>query len=160
MTSSRRSAGLLLFRSITGESATGDDVEVLLGHMGGPAWSRRDRAWTIPKGEYDEDEDPHAAAEREFVEELGIPAPTGEDIDLGSVRQKAGKVITAWARRGDPDLTSFTSNTFEMEWPPRSGRRQEFPELDRIAWFSLDEARDMVVAGQVDLLDRLAAALA
>lgn len=152
--SATRSAGLLLFRP-------GPDgvVEVLLGHMGGPLWARRDRAWTVPKGEFDADEDAHAAAEREFAEELGFAAPPGDDVDLGSITQKAGKVVTAWARRADPDLSAFASNTFEMEWPPRSGRRQEFPELDRVAWVSLTEARDLVIAGQIELLDRLADAL-
>lgn len=152
--SRKRSAGLLLFRS-----SPGGGTEVLLGHMGGPLWTRRDRAWTIPKGEVDDDEDDHAAAEREFTEELGFAAPPGDDIGLGEVRQKSGKVVVAWARRGDPDLSAFVSNTFELEWPPRSGRRQAFPELDRVAWYPLDEARDLVVAGQVELLDRLAAAL-
>lgn len=149
--SGRHSAGLLLFRS-----SPDGVVEVLLGHMGGPLWARRDRAWTVPKGEFDAGEDAHAAAEREFAEELGFAAPSGDDVDLGSITQKAGKVVTAWARRADPDLSAFASNTFEMEWPPRSGRRQEFPELDRVAWVSLAEARDLVIAGQIELLDRLA----
>jgi predicted NUDIX family NTP pyrophosphohydrolase len=148
----RRSAGLLLFR----EPSAGA-VEVLLGHMGGPMWARRDRAWTVPKGEIDPDEDDLAAAEREFAEELGFAPPPGENVDLGEIRQKAGKVVVAWARRADPDLSRFVSNTFEIEWPPRSGRRQAFPELDRVAWFPVDEARGLVVAAQVDLLDRLAA---
>lgn len=148
----RRSAGLLLFRD-----SSGGTLDVLLGHMGGPMWSRRERAWTVPKGEIDAGEDDLAAAEREFAEELGFAPPPGENVDLGEIRQKAGKVVVAWARRADPDLSGFVSNTFEIEWPPRSGRRQSFPELDRVAWFALDEARDLVVAAQVELLDRLAA---
>ncbi|ACQ78933.1 NUDIX hydrolase [Beutenbergia cavernae DSM 12333] len=145
-----RSAGLLLFRRAD------DAVEVLLGHMGGPLWSRRERAWTIPKGEHADDEDPHDAALREFAEELGTAAPPGDDVDLGEIRQRAGKVVHAWAREADLDASTITSNTFEMEWPPRSGRRQSFPELDRAAWVPLAKARGLVVAGQVELLDRLA----
>ena len=152
----KQSAGLVLHRERDGV------VEVLLGHMGGPLWARKDAgAWTIPKGEIDPDEDAHAAALREFAEELGVPAPDGDgpDLDLGQVRQRAGKLVTAWARRADLDVTRIASNTFALEWPPRSGRMQEFPELDRAQWFSLTSARGLVVSGQVELLDRLDAAL-
>jgi len=150
------SAGLLLHRV-----GDGGEVEVLVGHMGGPLWARKDeRAWTIPKGEHDPDEDPHAAAVREFTEELGSAPPDGPEIDLGQIRQRAGKTVRAWARRADFDASTATSNTFEMEWPPRSGRTATFPELDRVAWVPLTRARELLVAGQVELLDRLAEALA
>ncbi|MFD6090547.1 NUDIX domain-containing protein [Oerskovia sp. NPDC060338] len=150
------SAGLLLHRV-----GDGGEVEVLVGHMGGPLWARKDeRAWTIPKGEHDPDEDPHAAAVREFTEELGSAPPDGPEIDLGQIRQRAGKTVRAWARRADFDASTATSNTFEMEWPPRSGRTATFPELDRVAWVPLTRARELLVAGQVELLDRLADALA
>ena len=146
----RRSAGLLLFRR------RGEDVEVLLVHPGGPFWAKRDLgAWSIPKGEYLDDEEPLAAARREFAEELGSPAPDGETIDLGEVRQKAGKVVCAWAVAGDLDPAAITSNTFTMQWPPRSGRTQEFPEVDRAQWFALSEARERINPGQAALLDRL-----
>ena len=155
--SASRSAGLLLYR-------TSDDgaLEVLLGHMGGPFWARKDAgAWTLPKGEYDPAaEQPHAAAVREFTEELGIAPPTGPDLPLGVVRQRAGKTVTAWARRADLDVSTVVPGTFEMEWPPRSGRTATFPELDRVAWLTLPEARRLVVAAQTELLDRLAQALA
>jgi predicted NUDIX family NTP pyrophosphohydrolase len=148
------SAGLLLYRD------GADGVEVLLGHMGGPYWARKDAgAWTLPKGEHTADEDPHAAAVREFAEEVGQAPPDGPDLPLGTVRQRGGKSVTAWARRGDLDVSTITSNTFELEWPPRSGRRQAFPELDRARWWPLAEARALVVAAQVELLDRLEAAL-
>lgn len=152
----RKSAGLVLHR------LRDDVVEVLLGHMGGPLWARKDAgAWTIPKGEIDAGEDPHAAALREFAEELGVEAPSGQapDVDLGSVRQRSGKEVVAWARRGDLDVEQIASNTFELEWPPRSGRTAEFPELDRAAWYPLVTARGLVVAGQAELFDRLEAAL-
>ncbi len=150
-----RSAGLLLYRT------EGGVVEVLLGHMGGPFWARKDAgAWSLPKGEYDPaEEDPHAAAVREFTEELGTPPPDGVDLPLGTVRQRAGKEVTAWARRADLDVTTVVPGTFELEWPPRSGRRATFPELDRVAWLTLPEARRLVVAAQAELLDRLATAL-
>ncbi len=154
-----QSAGLLLYRH-----AAAGAVEVLLGHMGGPYWARKDAgAWTLPKGEYEPGaEEPHAAALREFTEELGTPAPessTGPDLELGTVRQWAGKAVTAWARRADLDVSTVVPGTFDMEWPPRSGRRATFPELDRVAWLSLPEARRLVVPAQVELLDRLAQAL-
>jgi predicted NUDIX family NTP pyrophosphohydrolase len=148
----KQSAGLVLYRVHDGA------VEVLLGHMGGPLWARKDAgAWTIPKGEIDPDEDPHAAALREFAEELGVAPPESgaPDLDLGTVRQRAGKLVTAWSREADLDVSSIASNTFVVEWPPRSGRTQEFPELDRAQWFPLARARGLVVSGQVALLDRL-----
>ncbi|AXI85503.1 NUDIX domain-containing protein [Streptomyces griseoincarnatus] len=145
-----RSAGLLLFRR------TGEGVEVLLGHMGGPFFARRDAgAWTVPKGEYDPEEPAWAAARREFQEELGLPPPEGEAVPLGEVRQSGGKVVTAWAVEGDLDPSSVVPGTFTMEWPPRSGRTREFPELDRVAWFPLERARELIVSAQAAFLDRL-----
>ncbi len=150
----RRSAGLLLYRG------TVPDVEVLLGHMGGPFWARRDAgAWSVPKGEYEPDEQPLAAARREFREELGVPVPDGDPTDLGTVRQSGGKVIQVWAVAGDLDLDRFTPGTFTMEWPKGSGHVREFPEVDRAAWLSLDLARERIVAGQRPFLDRLTAHL-
>jgi predicted NUDIX family NTP pyrophosphohydrolase len=146
-----RSAGILLFRR-TGAAG----VEVLLGHMGGPFWARKDAgAWSIPKGEYAEPESPWAAARREFAEELGVAAPDGPAIPLGEVVQRNGKVVTAFAVEGDLDAAAMVSNTFELEWPPKSGRLQEFPELDRAAWFTPAVARTKVLASQGELLDRL-----
>jgi predicted NUDIX family NTP pyrophosphohydrolase len=146
-----RSAGLLLYRR------TAAGIEVLLGHMGGPYFARRDAgAWSIPKGEYDADEEPLAAARREFEEEFGAPPPSGAALlELGSIRQRNGKQVTAWAIEGDFDVTKLVSNTFEMEWPPRSGRRQSFPEVDRAEWFDASTARTKMVPGQELLLDRL-----
>ncbi len=151
------SAGLLLFRR------TAAGVEVLLGHMGGPLWARRDAgAWTVPKGEHTPDEPAHDAALREFSEELGLPAPPGRgaDLDLGEVRQRGGKVVRSWAREADLDPADVVPGTFEMEWPPRSGRRVRFPELDRVRWVPLADAGALVVSAQAELLARLAAALA
>jgi predicted NUDIX family NTP pyrophosphohydrolase len=146
---SRTSAGLLLYR------VSGGELQVLLGHMGGPFWSRKDaRAWSIPKGEYAEDEDPRVAAAREFAEELGAPPPPEPWLDLGEIRQ-SGKRVTAFAVAGDFDPATAVSNTFELEWPPRSGRLQSFPEIDRVAWFGLAEAAGKLVAAQTDLLLRL-----
>ncbi|GHJ39180.1 NUDIX domain-containing protein [Streptomyces sp. TS71-3] len=155
----RRSAGLLLFRPPAGGAgrAAADTVEVLLGHMGGPFWARRDAgAWTLPKGEYGPPEEPWDAARREFTEELGLPAPDGEPLPLGEVRQSGGKVVTAWAVPGDLDPDSVTPGTFTMEWPRGSGRTAEFPELDRVAWFPLAEARERIVKAQAAFLERLA----
>jgi predicted NUDIX family NTP pyrophosphohydrolase len=147
----RRSAGLLLFHPAD------DGIEVLLGHMGGPFFARRDAgAWTVIKGEYEPDEPAWEAARREFQEELGLPPPDGEAIDLGEVRQTNGKTVTAWAVRADLDPATITPGTFRMEWPPKSGRFQEFPELDRVAWFGLDRARAVIVKAQAAFLDRLA----
>jgi predicted NUDIX family NTP pyrophosphohydrolase len=148
----RKSAGILLHRG------AGETLQVLLVHPGGPFWARRDAgAWSIPKGEHEPGEDELAAARREFAEELGQPAPGGEPIDLGEVRQKSGKAIHAWALAGDLDVTEVHSNTFPLEWPPRSGRTQEFPEVDRAEWFSLAQARAKLNPAQVELLDRLLA---
>jgi predicted NUDIX family NTP pyrophosphohydrolase len=145
-----RSAGILLHRR-------GDDgLEVLLVHPGGPLWARRDvGAWSIPKGEYDDGEEPLVAARREFEEELGSAPPEGEAHDLGEIRQKSGKRVRAWALAGDLDAERIESNTFELEWPPRSGRRLEVPEVDRAEWFTLDVAREKINPAQAALLDRL-----
>ena len=150
----RQSAGILLFR----RSDAG--VEVLLGHMGGPFWERKDAgAWSVPKGEYEPDEQPLAAARREFTEELGLPAPNGEPLDLGSVRQSGGKVVIVWAVEGDLDPNEVVPGTFELEWPKGSGRVRRFPEVDRAAWWNLEQARQKLVAAQREFLDRLAARL-
>ncbi|MFI2412683.1 NUDIX domain-containing protein [Streptomyces sp. NPDC018947] len=147
----RRSAGLLLHRP--GDKGT----EVLLGHMGGPFYARRDAgAWTIPKGEYDPAEPAWDAARREFEEELGLPPPDGEAVALGEVRQSGGKIVTAWAVEADLDPATIAPGSFRMEWPPHSGRTEEFPELDRVAWFTLDRAREVIVKAQAAFLDRLA----
>jgi predicted NUDIX family NTP pyrophosphohydrolase len=155
----RRSAGLLLFRPPARDAgrAAADRVEVLLGHMGGPFWARRDAgAWSIPKGEHDAgDVDPRACAIREFEEETGTALDPARLVSLGEVRQKAGKVVAAWALEGDLDAAAIRSNTFEMEWPPRSGRRQEFPEVDRAAWFGTEEARAKLIPAQAAFVDRL-----
>jgi predicted NUDIX family NTP pyrophosphohydrolase len=149
------SAGILLYRQVEDGS-----LEVLLVHPGGPYWARKDAgAWSIPKGEYEEHDDAARRAEEEFAEELGTRPPPGPRLDLGEVRQAGGKHVRAWAVRGDIDAGATTSNTFEMEWPPKSGERRTFPEIDRAEWFSLDDARIKLVAGQIPLLDRLAATL-
>ncbi|MFF0143383.1 NUDIX domain-containing protein [Streptomyces sp. NPDC005227] len=146
----RRSAGLLLFRH------TDHGPEVLLGHMGGPFFARRDAgAWTVPKGEYEADETAWDAARREFREELGLPPPDGEAVTLGEVTQTNGKVVTAWAIEADLDPAAIVPGTFTMEWPPKSGRHQEFPELDRVEWMTPDRARTLIVAAQSTFLDRL-----
>lgn len=151
----RRSAGVLLFRR-----AAAGGVEVLLGHMGGPFWARRDdAAWSVPKGEYGDGEDPSAVAVREFEEEMGRPPPGAGLLPLGEVRQAGGKVVTVWYGEGDFDVAAQRSNTFAVEWPPRSGREQSFPEVDRAAWFDLPTAREKLVKGQRPLLDLLAAAV-
>jgi predicted NUDIX family NTP pyrophosphohydrolase len=125
--------------------------------MGGPYFAKRDDgAWSIPKGEFGRDEEPLAAARREFAEELGSAPPTGPEHPLGTIRQRNGKLVTAWAIESDFDASTVVSNTFEIEWPPRSGRRQSFPEIDRAEWFDLETARTKVVVGQDTLLDRLA----
>jgi predicted NUDIX family NTP pyrophosphohydrolase len=129
---------------------------VLLVHPGGPLWARRDAgAWSIPKGEYSSGEEPLAAARREFEEELGTPPPVGPVEDLGEVRQKSGKVVRAWALAGDLDVETIESNTFELQWPPRSGRLIEIPEVDRAEWFTLRIAREKINPAQVALIDRL-----
>jgi len=145
----KRSAGLLMYRRIAGK------LEVFLVHPGGPIWAAREEgAWTIPKGEYTPDEDPLAAARREFEEETGLRAK-GEFFELGTVKQKSGKLVAAWAFEGDCDPDKLTSNTCEIEWPPRSGRRMEIPEVDRGRWFSIQEARKYIREEQGLLLDRL-----
>jgi predicted NUDIX family NTP pyrophosphohydrolase len=145
------SAGLLLHRSAAGR------VEVLLVHPGGPYWARRDDgAWSLPKGEYAEDEDPFEVAVREFREELGVDPPRDRPaVFLGELRQRGGKIVSAWALEGDLDVAAVRSNTFTLEWPPGSGRAREFPEVDRAGWFSLEGARRKLVPGQVGFIDRL-----
>lgn len=163
-----RSAGIVLWRRApTGrpEPVRGAAIEVLLGHMGGPFWTRKDDgAWSIPKGLLDPGEQPIDAARREFSEEFGLPVPPGELVDLGEFRQSSRKAVTAWAlelaRAHVIDLGSLVSNTFEMEWPPRSGRMQSFPEFDRAAWFDLVTARRKVVGGQAAVFDLLAGSIA
>ncbi|MGA5566414.1 NUDIX domain-containing protein [Streptomyces platensis] len=151
----KRSAGLLLYRG----TATG--VEVLLAHMGGPLWERRDAgAWTVPKGEYVPPEEPWDAARREFQEELGVPPPAGPGLPLGEIRQSGGKVVTAWAVESDLDPEQVVPGTFEMEWPRGSGTIGTFPEVDRVAWFGPDGARARLVTGQRVFLERLAERLA
>jgi predicted NUDIX family NTP pyrophosphohydrolase len=135
----------------------GGGVRVMLVHMGGPFWAKKDAgAWSIPKGEYDDGEDPLAAARREFAEELGFSPPSGELIDLGEIKQRAGKRVRAWAVGAYVDVSDITSNTFEIEWPRGSGHMQRFPEIDRAGWFDLATARSKLVQGQVALLDVLA----
>lgn len=147
----KRSAGLLVFRR------TDSGIEVLLGHMGGPFWAQKDAgAWSIPKGEHDSNETPQAAARREFSEELGLPPPDGELLDLGEVRQSGGKTVSAWAVEGDLDPADVIPGTFELEWPRGSGNMRAFPEVDRVGWFALEAARAKVVTAQRTFLDRLA----
>jgi len=149
-----RSAGLLLYR------VGADGPSVLLVHPGGPIWATRDDgAWSIPKGEFQEGEDARLVARREFAEELGREPPSTGWLELGEITQAGGKRVTAFAAAGDLDASSATSNTFELEWPPRSGRRQVFPEVDRAEWFGLTEARTKLNAAQAALLDRLLDAL-
>ena len=147
----KQSAGLLMYRR------SKDELEVFLVHPGGPLWAKKDKgAWTLPKGEYEQDENPLAAARREFEEETGFQ-PTGEFFDLGSIKQKSGKLVTAWAFEGDCDPARLTSNTCEIEWPPRSGRRLEIPEVDRGRWFRIGEAREYIRQEQQLFLDNLCA---
>jgi predicted NUDIX family NTP pyrophosphohydrolase len=144
------SAGLLLYRISDGV------VEVLIAHPGGPFWARKDDgAWSIPKGEYIEGEDPWTVAQREFLEELGKTPPDGPRIDLAALKQPSGKVVTAFAVRGDLDIEGTFSNTFTLEWPKGSGKVREYPEVDRVGWFPVDEARSKLLKGQQPLLDRL-----
>ena len=147
----KNTAGLLVFRRRAGR------LDVLLVHPGGPLWAKKDEgAWSIPKGEFTDDEDPLSAARRECKEELGA-TPAGDFTALNPVRQASGKIVYAWAVESDFDASTFRSNTFQMEWPPRSGRQQEFPEVDRAEWFTMDEARRKMNPGQVPLLDQLEA---
>jgi predicted NUDIX family NTP pyrophosphohydrolase len=150
------SAGLLPYKF-----AEDGTLAVLLVHPGGPFWKNKDaHAWSIPKGEYRDGEDPEEAADREFAEELGLPVPDGPRFDLGTIRQASGKFVRAWAvRTGHLDTDAIVSNCFEMEWPPKSGTMREFPEVDRAQWMTIDEATTRLVAAQVELLTRLAAAL-
>jgi predicted NUDIX family NTP pyrophosphohydrolase len=148
----KRSAGILLFRRRGGE------VEFLLVHPGGPFWAKKDAGvWSIPKGQIEDEEEPRACAIRELEEELGkAPKLDLEQlIELGSVRQKAGKVVEAWAAEADFDPATLASNTFAMEWPPRSGKQQDFPEVDRAEWFGQEAAREKILAAQAEFLDRL-----
>ena len=150
----RRSAGLLLYRR------SGGQVEVLLAHPGGPLWARRDAgAWSVPKGEIEPGEEPLAVARREFREETGHEPPAGGCVELGEVRQKSGKLVVAWACEGDLDPVTAISNTFPLEWPSGSGNYRDVPEVDRVEWFALDDARARLNPAQVELIDRLAAAL-
>jgi len=148
----KHSAGVLLYRR------RGQEVEFLLVHPGGPFWRRKDTgAWSIPKGQVEDEEEPRACAIRELEEELG-PAPELDPeqlIELGSIRQKAGKLVEAWAAEADFDPATLASNTFSMEWPPHSGSEQEFPEVDRAEWFDLGKAREKILPAQAELLDRL-----
>ena len=153
----KQSAGVLLYRHGS------DGIEVLLVHPGGPFWARKDDgAWSIPKGEVEPGEEAVEVALREFEEELGTPPPVvrGALVDLGTIRQKAGKVVAAWCGEGDFDPSTLASNTFSIEWPPRSGQVKEFPEVDRAGWFSLAEARVKLLEAQAELIDRLEAVLA
>jgi predicted NUDIX family NTP pyrophosphohydrolase len=150
----KKSAGLLMYRV----DKTG--VEVLLAHPGGPFWRNKDEgAWTIPKGEFTDDENPLAAAQREFEEELGARPPAGGYRQLKPIKQKGGKIVHAWAVEGDFDPATLKSNTFETEWPPRSGRMKSFPEVDRVAWFSPDAAKKKILAGQPAFIDELLSSL-
>jgi predicted NUDIX family NTP pyrophosphohydrolase len=176
------SAGLVLYRVVPDEAAVLDGtaardeaaardedtaraaappIEVLCAHMGGPLWARKDEhAWSFPKGELDDGEEPFAAARREFAEELGIAAPTGDYRRLGEYRYSSGKVVVLFAVEADVPADAIRPGTFELEWPPRSGRRQEFPEVDRVAWFRVPVARSKLVAGQAPALDDLERRLA
>ena len=145
----KQSAGLLLYRSQNGQ------LEIFLVHPGGPFWAKKDQgSWSIPKGEFDMEE-PLLAAKREFQEETGIEAPQGEYIPLAQVRQKSGKIVQAWAVEGELDAENVRSNLFEMEWPPRSGKIQGFPEIDRAAWFSIEDALEKINPGQAGLIQEL-----
>lgn len=154
MTSSRKSAGIVLYRRGP------DGLEFLLVHPGGPYWTEKEAgAWSVPKGEYGDDEDPLHAARREFGEEIGTHA-TGDFVALTPVRQTGGKVVAAWGVEGDVDPGSLRSNTFTVEWPPKSGRMRAFPEVDRAAWFTLEQARTKINPAQLPLLEELAEKLA
>ena len=145
----KQSAGLLMYRK------RGESVQILLVHPGGPFWAKKDLgSWSMPKGEFSEDEDALKAARREFEEETGF-LPTGQFARLGAIRQPSGKLIHAWAFEGDLDAKKVKSNTFSVEWPPQSGKQQEFPEVDRAEWFTIETAREKIIKGQVEFLDEL-----
>jgi predicted NUDIX family NTP pyrophosphohydrolase len=145
----KQSAGVLLYRNKS-------DLEVLLVHPGGPFWTRKDlSAWSVPKGEYEEGEDPKSAAVRELKEETGIEVQTLELRDLGEIKQKSGKTVKAWTAESDFDPKELKSNTFELEWPPRSGQKQEFPEVDRVEWFDIETAKAKILPAQIPFLERL-----
>jgi predicted NUDIX family NTP pyrophosphohydrolase len=153
----KTSAGLLLWRRAPSGGDGAGAVQVLLGHPGGPYFARKDDgSWSVPKGEYVPGEEPLAAAYREFAEELGVEPPAGDPVPLGHAKGTGGKVNTIWALEGDLDVGDVHSNTFTLEWPPRSGRQQEFPEIDRAEWFDLTAARVKIFAAQRPFLDRLA----
>jgi predicted NUDIX family NTP pyrophosphohydrolase len=146
----KQSAGILLYRG------RGPALRLMLVHPGGPFWAKKDGgAWSIPKGEYEEGDDPLLVASREFGEELGSPAPAGDAIELGDLVQPSRKVVTAFALEGDFDPSRLKSNLFELEWPPKTGRLQSFPEVDRAEWFTVEEARDKILPGQRPFIDRL-----
>lgn len=146
-----RSAGILLYRL-----GSAHDLEVWIAHMGGPFWARKDaRAWSVPKGEYGEDEDPFTAAQREFAEEMGVPAPAADYAELGSFRQPSGKVITVFAAEADFQPEEIVSNTFALEWPKGSGVIRSFPEIDDARWATERDARTRLVKGQLPVLDAL-----
>lgn len=146
----KTSAGLLLFRRRAGR------LEILLAHPGGPFWAKKEAgAWTIPKGEIEGEEDPLQTAVREFAEEIGVGVDVESAYPLGSIQQKSGKTVMAWAVEGDFDTTALRSNTFSIEWPPRSGRTAEFPEIDRVEWFDPDSARLKLNPAQVPFVDRV-----
>jgi predicted NUDIX family NTP pyrophosphohydrolase len=145
------SAGILLYRR-----TDAPEPQVWIAHMGGPFWARKDAAaWSIPKGEYGPGEDPFVAARREFAEEIGVPAPDADYVDLGEFRQSSGKIVTVFAAEADLAVDRVVSNTFTVEWPPRSGIRREFPEIDAARWVGLAEARVKLVRGQLPVLDAL-----
>ena len=148
----KKSSGLLLFR----RNSQGSQLEIFLVHPGGPFWRKKDEgAWSIPKGEFAADEDPLAAAKREFKEETGGEPPLGDYLTLKPIKQAGGKVVHAWAIEGDFDPAALQSNTFLQEWPPHSGRMQEFPEVDRAEWFLPDNAKQKILTGQIPLIDEL-----
>ena len=147
----KHSAGLIVFRR------TGSEPQILLAHMGSPWWAKKDiGAWTIPKGEIEDGEDPLETAKREFNEELGLSVPKGDFIQHGMIEQPNSKTVQAWAIEEDIDINNIKSNTFKTEWPPRSGKIQEFPEIDRAEWFGLSRAAKLAVRGQAELFERLA----
>ncbi len=146
-----KSAGILLYRN-----GADDVLEVLVGHLGGPFWAHRDQgAWSIPKGEYADDEAPETAARREFAEELGLAVPSGQLRALGELRQPSGKRLSVWALEGDLDVTAIQPGTFALEWPPQSGQMLQFPEIDRAAWLDVETARPLLAKGQRPFLDLL-----